>query len=48
VEHGPARPGEQVRALADTALAREQLGFTPQMPLRDGLAAQVAWQRGQP
>jgi nucleoside-diphosphate-sugar epimerase len=48
VAHGPARPGEQVRALADTTLAREQLGFTPQMPLRDGLAAQVAWQRGRP
>ena len=47
VEHGPARPGEQVRALADTTLAREQLHFTPQMPLRDGLAAQVAWQRAQ-
>ena len=48
VAHGPARPGEQVRALADTGLAREQLGFTPQMPLRDGLAAQVAWQHGRP
>ncbi len=48
IEHGPARPGEQVRALADTTLARQQLGFTPQMPLRDGLTAQVAWQRGQP
>jgi nucleoside-diphosphate-sugar epimerase len=48
LEYGPARPGEQVRALADTTLAREQLGFTPQMPLRDGLAAQVAWQRALP
>jgi nucleoside-diphosphate-sugar epimerase len=48
VEHGPVRPGEQRRALADTTLAREQLGFTPQMPLRDGLAAQVAWQRALP
>jgi UDP-glucuronate 4-epimerase len=48
VEHGPVRPGEQVRALADTTLARQQLGFTPQMPLREGLAAQVAWQRAQP
>ncbi len=48
VEHGPARPGEQVRALAETTLARQQLGFTPQMPLREGLTAQVAWQRAQP
>ena len=46
VTHGPARPGEQRRALADTTRAREILGFVPQMPLRDGLAAQVAWQRG--
>ncbi len=45
IEHGPVRPGEQSRALADMTLAREQLGFVPAMPLRDGLAAQVAWQR---
>jgi nucleoside-diphosphate-sugar epimerase len=48
VDYGPARPGEQFRALADTTLAREQLQFIPQMPLRDGLAAQVAWQRALP
>lgn len=47
VEHGPPRPGEQRRALADTTLARERLGFVPQMPLREGLARQVAWQAGQ-
>jgi nucleoside-diphosphate-sugar epimerase len=41
---GPERPGEQRRALADTTLARERLGFVPATPLRDGLAAQVAWQ----
>ncbi|HET9492887.1 MAG TPA: NAD-dependent epimerase/dehydratase family protein [Chloroflexia bacterium] len=45
VRHGPERPGEQRRALADTTLARERLGFTPQMPLREGLARQVEWQR---
>lgn len=45
VEHGPARPGEQSRALADMTRAREQLGFTPTMPLRQGLKAQIAWQR---
>jgi nucleoside-diphosphate-sugar epimerase len=44
VRYGPERPGEQRRALADTTLAREQLGFTPQMPLREGLARQVEWQ----
>lgn len=45
VQHGPARPGEQRRALADTTRARERLGFTPMMPLHDGLKTQVAWQR---
>jgi nucleoside-diphosphate-sugar epimerase len=46
VQHGPPRPGEQQRALADTRLAQERLGFIPQMPLREGLKAQVAWQSG--
>jgi UDP-glucuronate 4-epimerase len=46
VTYGPARPGEQQRALADTTPARERLGFVPQVPLREGLAAQVEWQRG--
>jgi UDP-glucuronate 4-epimerase len=44
VQHGPPRPGEQQRALADTRLAQQRLGFMPRMPLRDGLAAQVEWQ----
>lgn len=46
IEHGSARPGEQRRALADTTLAQERLGFTPMTPLRDGLRAQVEWQGG--
>jgi UDP-glucuronate 4-epimerase len=46
IHFGPERPGEQSRALADTTLARERLGFTPQMPLREGLARQVEWQAG--
>lgn len=45
IVYGPARPGEQSRALADTGKARERLGFIPQTPLREGLAAQVEWQR---
>lgn len=44
---GPARPGEQQRALADTTLAREELGYAPATTMRDGLTAQVAWQREQ-
>lgn len=45
IAHGPTRPGEQRRALANTTLARQRLGFVPEVALRDGLAAQVAWQR---
>jgi nucleoside-diphosphate-sugar epimerase len=45
VQYGPARPGEQQRALADTRLAQAKLGFVPQMPIREGLAAQVEWQK---
>jgi nucleoside-diphosphate-sugar epimerase len=44
VQYGPSRPGEQSRALADTRRI-QQLGFMPRMPLREGLAAQIAWQR---
>ncbi|HEY8323570.1 MAG TPA: NAD-dependent epimerase/dehydratase family protein [Ktedonobacterales bacterium] len=45
LRHAPSRPGEQSRALADMTAARERLGFVPQMTLRHGLEAQVAWQR---
>jgi nucleoside-diphosphate-sugar epimerase len=46
VEYGPPRPGEQQRALADTRLAQDRLGFLPQTPLKEGLSAQVEWQDG--
>ncbi|MEO5952137.1 MAG: NAD-dependent epimerase/dehydratase family protein, partial [Chloroflexia bacterium] len=45
VHYAPPRPGEQSRTLADTTLARRYLGFTPQVPLLDGLTNQVNWQR---
>ena len=45
VEHGPPRPGEQRRALADTSLARERLGFVPNMPLPFHLFRQAFSQR---
>jgi UDP-glucuronate 4-epimerase len=45
IEHGPPRPGDQAHTLADIGHARAALGFDPRTPLRDGLAAQVAWQR---
>jgi UDP-glucuronate 4-epimerase len=45
IQHGPERPGEQRRALADTTHARTRLGFVPTTPLRTGLSGQVEWQR---
>jgi nucleoside-diphosphate-sugar epimerase len=48
VRHAPPRPGEQSRTLADTTLAREQLGFVPQVSLLDGLTNQVRWQQSLP
>jgi nucleoside-diphosphate-sugar epimerase len=47
VVHGPARPGEQRDALADTAKAQRELGWHPRTSLEDGLRAQIAWQRAQ-
>jgi nucleoside-diphosphate-sugar epimerase len=44
LQFGPSRPGEQSRALADMTLARQQIGFAPVTPIRQGLEAQVAWQ----
>ena len=43
---GPPRPGDQRRTMADTTKARVKLGYRPATRLIDGLAAQVAWQRG--
>jgi UDP-glucose 4-epimerase len=47
-EHGPARAVNGViRRLADTSAARQRLGFTAEIGLRDGLAGLVDWWRGQ-
>jgi UDP-glucuronate 4-epimerase len=43
LEHRPAGVGEAQRTGCDGTLAREELGFTPVMPLRDGLAAHLEW-----
>jgi nucleoside-diphosphate-sugar epimerase len=47
IEHGPPRPGEQARALADTAKIRRNWGWEPHVGIREGLRRQVAWQQGQ-
>ena len=45
IEHGPQRPGDQRRTVADIGKARSLLGYDPQTRIVDGLAAQLAWQR---
>ena len=48
VEHGPARAVNGVtRRLADTSQARDLIGFTAQVGLRDGLRELVDWWRAQ-
>lgn len=43
--YGPPRAGDQRRTVADTGKARRLLGYVPSMSVRDGLRAQLAWQR---
>jgi len=38
IEYAPARAGELARSALNTAKARSVLGWTPQVPLADGLA----------
>lgn len=45
--HGPKRPGDQRRTVADISKARTLLGYDPKTRIRDGLAAQLAWQQAQ-
>jgi nucleoside-diphosphate-sugar epimerase len=47
VRHGPPRPGDQRRTVADTAKACTLLGYTARTRVADGLRAQVAWQRAE-
>jgi len=43
IERAPAVPGDQRRTKADTTRIREALGWTPEVPLAEGLAAQWRW-----
>jgi UDP-glucuronate 4-epimerase len=43
LEQRPDGVGEAKRTGCDGALARDELGFTPRVPLRDGLATQLDW-----
>ncbi len=43
IEDHPAQAGDAKRNGAATDLARELIGWSPQVSLRDGIAAQLAW-----
>ena len=45
VEIGPRRPGDVAETVADSALARTVLGWTPRFGLRDIAAHALAWER---
>src|SRR5262249_344239 len=46
IRHEPARPGDQRYTAADTTKLYRHLGWRPKIGLDEGLAQQVAWQRG--
>jgi UDP-glucose 4-epimerase len=43
--HAPAKPGEQRRSAIDPGLARQRLGWQPEVALREGLQETVRWLR---
>ncbi|MFQ6014962.1 MAG: NAD-dependent epimerase/dehydratase family protein [Anaerolineae bacterium] len=45
VDRRPPQHGDVRHTLANTTAARAVLGFSPRMDLKEGLRAQVAWQR---
>lgn len=47
ISHEPAQRGDVSKTAADISKARKLLGYRPVVPLREGLANQVEWQREQ-
>ena len=45
IVHGPPRPGDVRRLLADVSAARKLVGFEISVDLDDGLAQTLAWSR---
>ena len=45
IAHGPRRPGDQRRTVADISKATELLTYHPSTTIVEGLASQLAWQR---
>lgn len=48
IVHEQPRPGDVLRLYADTAKARELIGFEPKISLREGLAKLKAWYQSLP
>lgn len=48
VRQAAARPGDQRYTFADTTKIFRHLGWKPRIGIDEGLARQVAWQRGEP
>lgn len=46
IVRAPARPGDQRHTMAETAKARAAFGYSPRVPPRWGLLAQIEWQLG--
>jgi len=46
VRHSPPRPGDVRASVADITRAREQLGYRPEVSLREGLIRTARWFRG--
>ncbi len=47
VEHLPTQPGDVTRTFADVSRARTELGYAPQVSMREGIARFVSWYRDQ-
>jgi nucleoside-diphosphate-sugar epimerase len=47
VREEPARAGDQRYTFADTSKLQRHLGWRPRIGMDDGLARQIAWQRGE-
>ncbi len=43
VEHGPQRPGDVRRLLADTTVASERFGYAPSVGIEEGMRRTVEW-----
>ena len=46
IEWAASRPGEQSRTVANITKAQQMLGWEPRVGIKEGLAAQIAWQLG--